>query len=79
MGDEIRWVCSMLTKEGQCTYYFLRNPGRNRMCGRSKRRWEDNIKLDLKALGWGMDWIDLSQHRDQSQAVVNMVMNLRFL
>jgi hypothetical protein len=46
--------------------------------GRSRRRWEDNIRMDLRERGWGgMDWIDLAQDRDQWRAVVNTVMNLR--
>jgi hypothetical protein len=47
---------------------------------RPRRRWEDNIKLDLRAIGWGgMDWIDLAQHMDQCRAFVNTVMDLRVL
>jgi hypothetical protein len=39
--------------------------------------WEDNIKMDLRVIGWGgMDWIDLAQDRDQWRAPVNMVINL---
>jgi hypothetical protein len=38
----------------------------------------DNIKMDLTDIGWGgMDWIDLSQDRDQYRALVSTVMNLR--
>jgi hypothetical protein len=33
---------------------------------RHRRRWEDNIRMDLREIGWrGMDWIDLAQDRDQ--------------
>jgi hypothetical protein len=32
--------------------------------GRPKLRWEDNIKMDLREVGWGMDWIELAQNRD---------------
>jgi hypothetical protein len=40
----------------------------------------DNIQKGLSDIGWGvMDWIDLAQDRDQSKALVNMVMNLRVL
>jgi hypothetical protein len=39
--------------------------------------WEDNIKMDLGVTGWGgIDWIDLSQHRDQWKGLVNTVINL---
>jgi hypothetical protein len=45
--------------------------------GRPRRRWEDNIKMDLREIGWGgMDWIDVAQDRDQWRALVNTVMNL---
>jgi hypothetical protein len=47
--------------------------------GRPKRRWVDNIKIDIKELEWdGMDWIDLAQDRVQWRALVNTVMNLCF-
>ena len=43
-----------------------------------KRRWEDNIKMDLHEVGCGgMDWIDMAQDRDGRRALVNAVMNLR--
>jgi hypothetical protein len=45
---------------------------------RPRRRWVDNIKIDLGEIGWvGMFWIDLAQDRDQWRALVNTVMNLR--
>jgi hypothetical protein len=46
--------------------------------GRPRRRWEDNIKMHLREIGWsGMDWIDLTQDRDQWRTLVNMVMNIQ--
>jgi hypothetical protein len=46
--------------------------------GRPRRRWEDNIKMDLQEVRCGsMDWIELAQDRDRWQALVNAVMNLR--
>jgi hypothetical protein len=48
-----------------------------RPLGRPKRRWEDNIKMDLREIGWGdMDWIHLAEGRDQWRTHVNMVMSL---
>ena len=55
-------------------------PEGKRPLGRPRRRWEDNIKMDLQEVGlWGMDWIELAQDRDRWWAFVNAVMNLRFL
>jgi hypothetical protein len=49
-----------------------------RSLGRSRRRWEDNIKMDLGEIGFGdVDWIHLVQDRDRWRALVNTVMNLR--
>jgi hypothetical protein len=45
---------------------------------RPRRRWEDNIKMNLREIEWdGMDWIDLDEDRDQWRALVNTAMNLR--
>jgi hypothetical protein len=44
---------------------------------RPRRRWENNIKMDLQEVGWGMDWIELAEDRDRWRAVVNAVMNFR--
>jgi hypothetical protein len=53
-------------------------PEGKRLLGRPRRRWEENIKMDLRDIGWvGMDWIDLAQDRDQWRALVSTVMNLR--
>jgi hypothetical protein len=46
--------------------------------GRPSRRWEDNIKMDLKKIGFGdMDWIYVAHDRDRWRALVNTVMNLQ--
>jgi hypothetical protein len=46
--------------------------------GRPRSRWVNNIKMDLREIGWdGMDWTDLAQNRDQYRSLVNTVMNLR--
>jgi hypothetical protein len=53
-------------------------PEGKRPLGRPKRRWVDNIKMDLREIGWDdADWIELAQNRDQWRALVNTVMNLR--
>jgi hypothetical protein len=56
---------------------LMGKPEGKRPLGRLTRRWVDNIKMDLRVIGWDdMDWIDLAQDRDQWWALVNMVMNL---
>jgi hypothetical protein len=46
--------------------------------GRPRHRWVDNIKMDLREIGWGgVDWIDLTRDRDQWRALVSTVMNLQ--
>jgi hypothetical protein len=53
-------------------------PEGKRRLGRPRRRWVDNIKMDLREVGWdGRDWIDLPQDRDRWRTYVNAVMNLR--
>jgi hypothetical protein len=49
-----------------------------RPLGRPRRRWIDNIKMDLREIGRdGVDWVDMAQDRDQWRALVNTVFNLR--
>jgi hypothetical protein len=49
-----------------------------RPLARPRRRWVDNIIMDLREMGWsGMDWIGLVQDRDHWKALVNTVINLR--
>jgi hypothetical protein len=53
-------------------------PEGKRSLGSPRLRWVDNIKMDLREIGWdGVGWIDLAQDRHQWRALVNTVMNLR--
>ena len=53
-------------------------PERKRPLGRPRRRWEDNIKMDLREVGCGgEDWMELAQDRDRWRALVNMVMKFQ--
>jgi hypothetical protein len=53
-------------------------PEGRRSLGRPRRRWEDNILMDLRAIGFGaVGWIHWAQDRDRWRALVNTVMNLR--
>jgi hypothetical protein len=54
------------------------DPEGKRPLGRPSRRWEDNIRMDLKEIGMeNVDWIHLAHDRDRWRALVNKVMNLR--
>jgi hypothetical protein len=61
------------------TYRILvGNPEGEKSLERPRPRWMDNIKMDLREIGWdGMDWIDLAQDRHQWRALVNTVINFR--
>jgi hypothetical protein len=53
-------------------------PEGKRSLGRPRRRWVNDIKMDLREIGWdGVDSIDMAQDRDQRKALVNTVLNLR--
>ena len=54
------------------------NPEEKGPLGRPRRRWEDNIRMDLQEVGCRyMDWIGLAQDRDRWRKLVSAVMNLR--
>jgi hypothetical protein len=75
----MRWagyVARIADKRGAYRILVGRPEGR-RPLGRPGSRWEDNIKMYLQDVGWGMDWIELAQDRDRWHAVVNPAMNLR--
>jgi hypothetical protein len=63
-----------------CIQHFGCKVGRpegRRPLGRHRRRWEDNIKMDLREIGFGdVDWIHLAQDRDTWWALVNTMMNI---
>jgi len=65
--------------EGRGMYRVLvGKPKEKKPMGRTRHRWENNIKMDLQAVGCGgMDWIDLAQDRDRWRTIVNAVMNLQ--
>jgi hypothetical protein len=66
-------------RQGRGAYRVLvRKPERKRPLGRPRRRWEDNIRMDLQEVGCGcVDWIGLAQDRDRWRVLVSAVMNLR--
>jgi len=65
--------------EGRGVYRGLAGkPEGRRPLERPRRRWEDNIRMDLREVGCGgVDWMELAQDRDGWRALVSAVMNLR--
>ena len=65
-------------KEREVYRVLMGKPEGKRPLGRPRRRWVDNIRMDLQGIGCGyMDWIGLAQDRDSWRTLVNAVMNLR--
>jgi hypothetical protein len=64
--------------KGNAYRLLVGKPEGKRPLGRQRRRWVDNIRMDLVELGWDdVDWIGLAQERDRRRALVNSVLNLR--
>jgi hypothetical protein len=73
--QEVRWDKGGTELAGD--YTFFCKPERRRPLGRTRSRWEDNIKVDLREIMFGdVDWIHLAQNRDRWRALVNTVMGL---
>ena len=70
-------ACSAYGERRGVYRVLVGKPEGKRPLGRPRRRWEDNIEMELQEVGCeGMDWIDLAQDRDRGRAVVTAVMNL---
>jgi hypothetical protein len=66
--EDLRNACKVLVGK----------PEGKRPLTRPRRRWEENIRMDLSEVRWeGVDWMHLAQSRDQWRAVVNTIMNIR--
>jgi hypothetical protein len=71
-------ACSTNGERRNAYRILVGKPEGRRPLGRPRRRWVDNIKMDLREIGWNsIDWIDLVQDRNQWRALVNTAMNLR--
>jgi len=79
-SKRMRWtghVARMGEERGECRV-LVGKPGGKRPLGRPRRRWVDNIRMDLQEVGCGYtDWIGLAQDRDRWWTLVSAVMNLR--
>jgi hypothetical protein len=76
----IRWAGHVARMGARRNSYriLVGKPEGRRPLGRRRRRWVDNIKMDVREMEWdAIDWIDLAQDCDQWRALVNTVMNLR--
>jgi hypothetical protein len=74
----MRWAGHVARMEEKRNAYriLIGKPEGKRPIGRPRRRWVDNIKIDLREIGWnGMDWMNLDQDRDQWTTLVSTVMN----
>jgi hypothetical protein len=79
----MRWAgyVARMGEERKVYRVLVGKPEGKRPLGRPRRRWENGIRMDLRAigLGGGVDWIRLAQDRGRWRAVVSAVINLRFL
>jgi hypothetical protein len=78
-SKRMRWAerVARMGEERNAYRILVGKPEGKTQVGRPRHRSEDNIKLDLREIGWGgMDWIDLTQDFYQWRALVNTVMNL---
>jgi hypothetical protein len=76
----MRWAALVAQMWEKRNVYSLLvgEPKRKRPLGRPRRRWVDNIRMDLGEVGWGdVGWIGLAKDRDRWRALVNSVLNLR--
>jgi hypothetical protein len=71
-------ACSTNGEKRNAYRLLVAKPEGRRPLGRPRRRWVDNIRMDLVEVGCGdVDWIDLARDRDRWRALVNSVLNLR--
>ena len=75
----MRWAGHVAHRGRRGAYRVLvGKPEGKKPLGKPRRRWEDNIKMDLQEVGCGgMDWIELAQDSENLQALANAVMYLR--
>jgi hypothetical protein len=76
--DEMGGACSTNGEKRNAYMILVGKPEGKRPLGRPRCRWVDNIKMDLRKIGWDdVDWMDMAQDTDQWRALVNTVLNLR--
>jgi hypothetical protein len=71
-------ACSADGKKRDVYRVLMEKPEGKRPLGRHRRRWEDNVIMDIQEIGCGgMNWAGLAQDRDRCRAIVNAIMNLQ--
>jgi hypothetical protein len=76
--NEMSGACSTNGEKWNACRLMVGKQEGKRTLGRLRRRWVDNIRIDLKEIRWGgVDWICLTQDRDKWRALVNAIINLR--
>jgi hypothetical protein len=74
--DEMDGSCSTNGEKRNAYRLLVGNPDGKRPLGRPRRRWVDNIRMDLGEVGWGdVNWIGLAKDRNRWRALVNSVLN----
>jgi transcription termination factor 2 len=76
----MRWAghVARMAEKRNAYRLLVGKPERKRALGRPRRRWVDNVKMDLLEIGWsGVDWIGLAQDRDKWRTLVNAGMNFQ--
>jgi hypothetical protein len=77
---EMGGPCSTNGEKRNACRLLVGKPEGKRPLGRPRRRWVDNIRIDLGEVGWSdVDWIGLAKDRNRWRALVNSVLNLRIL
>jgi hypothetical protein len=80
-SSRMSWVVGHIARKGEKRNAYrllVGKPGGKRPLRRPRRRWVDNIRMDLVEAGWGdVDWIGLAQDRDRWRDLVNSVLNPR--
>jgi len=78
LPTKLGWACGAYGEERGVYRVLLGKPDGRRPLGRARRRWVDNIRMDLQEVGCGfIDWVGLVQDRDRWRTLVSAVMNLR--
>jgi hypothetical protein len=79
-SSRMRWAghVARMGEKRNAYRLLVGNPEGKRLLGRPRRRWVDNIRMDLGEIGWGdVNWIGLAKDRNRWRALVNSVLNLR--